>query len=331
MSQHTAEQDLSFQAPPTTGERIRAHISIARFDHWTKNVFVLPGIVIAASVVNPPIDATLAYRIFIGLLATGIIASSNYVVNEILDAPFDRLHPIKRMRPVARGLVNVPLGYAQWIVMMIVGLAISALLGTAFLVTMAVLWIMGCLYNIPPIRTKDVPYLDVASESVNNPLRMLAGWYIVTDAVIPPLSLLVAYWMVGCYFMGLKRFSEYREINDSKTAGNYRKSFQYYTERSLLVSVMFYCSAAMLFFGAFIIRYRIELALAFPVVALVMAVYYHLAFDENSCVQNPEYLHKQKGLMGAVVLCAILFVGLLFVDIPVLNDFFAPSIPLAGR
>ena len=55
---------------------------------------------------------------------------------------------------------------------------------------------MGCFYNIPPARTKDVPYLDVLTESINNPLRMLLGWYAVTSVLVPPVSLLVSYWPV---------------------------------------------------------------------------------------------------------------------------------------
>ena len=54
-------------------------------------------------------------------------------------------------------------------------------------------------------------------------------------------------------------------------AAAYRKSFAYYTPERLLVSIMFYASAAMLFLGAFVMRYRLELILAFPLVALVMA------------------------------------------------------------
>jgi hypothetical protein len=45
---------------------------------------------------------------------------------------------------------------------------------------------MGCIYNIPPIRSKDVPYIDVLSESINNPLRMLAGWFIASTASVAP-------------------------------------------------------------------------------------------------------------------------------------------------
>ena len=164
------------------------------------------------------------------------------------------------------------MAYVQWIVMMLVGVGIGLLVGKMFALTAAFLWIMGCFYNIPPARTKDVPYLDVLTESINNPLRMLLGWYAVTSVManplVPPVSLLVSYWMIGCYFMALKRFSEFNEIGDKALAGSYRASFKRYTPESLLVSVMFYASTAMLFFGAFILRYRIELILAFPLVAM---------------------------------------------------------------
>jgi decaprenyl-phosphate phosphoribosyltransferase len=68
---------------------IRGHLEICRFDHWIKNVFVLPGLLIALSVYPEVINARLISNILIGFLAVGLIASSNYVINEILDAPFD--------------------------------------------------------------------------------------------------------------------------------------------------------------------------------------------------------------------------------------------------
>jgi hypothetical protein len=203
------------------------------------------------------------------------------------------------------------------------GFAVSARLGW----TMAVLWVMGCLYNIKPFRSKDLPYLDVLSESVNNPLRLLAGWFIAGTSSVAPASLLLSYWMVGCYFMAMKRFAEFRDIGDPKRAAAYRRSFAYYTEERLLVSIMFYGSAAMLFLGAFIMRYRIELILSFPLIAFVMAMYLFLAFKPNSAVQRPEGLYKEPTLMGAVVVCSALIAVLMFVDIPVLSKIFAPTAP----
>jgi len=134
--------------------------------------------------------------------------------------------------------------------------------------------------------------------------------------------------MVGCYFMALKRVSEFRDIGDSSRAAAYRRSFAYYTDISLMVSVMFYAVTAMLFFGAFIIRYRIELALSFPFVALVMAVYLQLSYDGESAVQNPEKLHRSGKLMSAVVVCCAVMLLLLWIDIPVMDKMFRPTLPL---
>jgi decaprenyl-phosphate phosphoribosyltransferase len=307
--------------------RLKAHLAIARFDHSIKNVFVLPGIVVPLSLA-PVVDVKLTLRsIVFGLLAVTLIACSNYVLNEILDAPYDRLHPTKKYRPAAQGLISPAAGYAQWLLMMASGLAVASLISKPFLVTNAALWIMGCAYNIPPVRTKDLPYLDVLSESINNPLRLLLGWYMVTTTLIPPLTLLVAYWMIGAYFMALKRLSEYREIADAGKAAAYRRSFAYYSSQSLLVSIVFYASASMLFFGAFLMRYRVELICSFPFLAVIMAIYFHLAFQHGSAVQNPEKLYRQPVLMTAVAVYAGISLLLLWIDIPFLTTFFTSTLP----
>jgi decaprenyl-phosphate phosphoribosyltransferase len=313
--------------------RLRAHLQIMRLDHSIKNIFVIPGIVVPLSVLRTPLlSPSLIWNILVGFLATTLIACSNYVLNEMLDAPFDRLHPTKRNRPAAQELVSVPVAYAQWLLMMAAGISLALTISRPFACTAGALWVMGCLYNIPPFRTKDKVYLDVLTESVNNPLRMLLGWFMVTSVLIPPASLLICYWMAACYLMALKRFSEYREIGDAQLAGAYRKSFQHYNEVSLLTSVTFYASAAMLFFGAFIMRYRIELILVFPLVALLMSTYFRLAFQPNSAAQNPEKLYREPRLMTEAALISVSMIALLYFDIPVLGRIFSPTLPSAfGR
>jgi decaprenyl-phosphate phosphoribosyltransferase len=317
--------------PPTAARATRpspaGHLRIARIDHWIKNVFVLPGIVVAASMDRSVLNSGLAVRIAIGLLSLCLMSSSNYVINEILDAPFDRYHPSKSNRPVPSGQVSIPLGYVEWLALMAAATGLGLILSPPFTVSVLALWIMGCLYNISPIRTKDIPYLDVLSESINNPIRMLAGWYLTGTKLVPSASLLASYWMIGCYFMAVKRFSEYRDLDDPETMRSYRKSFSAYTEPRLLVSIVFYSSIAMLFLGAFIIRYRMELILAFPLVALVMAMYLALAFKHDSPVQHPEGLYRDPKLMAAVIACAALMVVLLFVDVPLLHRIFVPTLP----
>ncbi len=304
-----------------------AHVRIARFDHSIKQLFILPGIVLAIALGKQPLDRSLAVNLLIGFVAATLIACSNYVLNEILDAPFDRLHPTKSSRPAACGQISVRWGYAQWLLMAAAGLALSSRLPTGFFLSALALWVMGCVYNIPPLRSKDLPYLDVLSESVNNPLRFCLGWYMVAPHLLPPASMLLSYWMLGAYFMGLKRFSEFRQIGEPVLAASYRKSFAFYTGEKLLNSVAFYAAASMLFFGAFLMRYRIELILTFPIIAWLMAIYFSLSFQTESSVQNPEKLYREPKLMAVLGLCVALFVTLLFVHIPWIIDFFPKSQP----
>jgi 4-hydroxybenzoate polyprenyltransferase len=319
--------------PIATGKAARAslagHVEIARFDHWVKNVFVLPGIVAAIALDHAAINLHLIENVLIGLVAIGMIASSNYILNEVMDAPFDSFHPLKRTRPVPSGRVNIPLAYLQWIAFAAAGISLGWMISRLFVITLLALWAMGCIYNIPPVRSKDVPYLDVLTEAINNPIRLLAGWFMVSTVTSAPGSLLLSYWMVGCYFMALKRYAEYLRLKEGGQLGQYRKSLAYFTSEGLMVSVMFYGSSAMLFFGAFLMRYRLELVLSFPFVALVMAIYLSLGFKRDSAVEHPEKLYRERDLMGAVVLCALVMTLCFLVDMPKLYKILTPTAPIS--
>ncbi len=323
-SEERCVQSVNSQVTQVTlNQRGAAHISIMRLDHSIKNIFVLPGIFLPLLVVHIAAKELLL-RLIIGFAAVTLIACSNYVINELLDAPFDRLHPKKKMRPAARCLVNPTAAYIQWIGMMVIGLILAKQISWEFFLSAAALWIMGCIYNIPPIRAKEVPYVDVLTESINNPLRMLLGWYMVTSVIRPPISLLMAYWMIGAYFMAIKRFSEYRQIG-AATAGSYRRSFTVYTEQSLLISVIAYASTSMLFLGAFAARYHIELLLSFPAIGILMAIYFQMGFADDSAVQNPEKLYKERKLMIPLVISIALMAVLMSIRIPRMDKWFSPT------
>jgi len=205
------------------------------------------------------------------------------------------------------------------------GVGFATLLGFEFTLVAVALWVMGCVYNIPPVRSKDKPYLDVLSESVNNPLRLLLGWYATGIETVPPVSLVCAYWMVGAFFMAVKRLAEYRRINDP-VARAYRRSFSHYDETRLLVSITYYGTAFGLFFGIFLLRYKMELILSIPFIAGFIAWYIHLGFKEDSPTQYPERLHREKAFFSYAVVCVGVLLGLLGAEFPWLQDFFSPTI-----
>ena len=159
------------------------------------------------------------------------------------------------------------------------------------------------------------------SESLNNPLRLMLGWFVVVATKIPPMSVMIAYWMVGAFFMAAKRYAEYREIGDPERAAAYRSSFRYYTENTLLVSMFFYATSSALMwecssFGTSSSR---------SCRSAVRWILQLLPVDSDEKRQPgpaPERLYREKGLMGYLVICLLAFVGLMFVQIPALYQWF---------
>jgi 4-hydroxybenzoate polyprenyltransferase len=250
------------------------------------------------------------------------VASSNYTLNELLDGPNDKLHPEKYRRPVPSGRVKPALAYLQWALLAIAGLGLAWWLNVYFFASALWLWVMGVLYNVPPIRTKEWPYLDVLSESINNPIRLLLGWFALVTTTLPPMSLAISYWMVGAFFMAMKRYAEYRHIGNPAVAAAYRKSFKFYTEDRLLISLFFYATTCALFAGVFLVRYHVELILFAPLAAGLFAYYMKIGLLPDSPVQNPEKLYRQRGFFAYMVICTIVFVVLMFTSIPALYDIF---------
>ncbi len=292
------------------------YLAMARPGHWAKNVFMVPGMALGLVLRGQPLTMETIGHLAVAVVATCLIASANYTINEWLDASFDRFHPLKRHRPSAAGNTLASLVMVQWMVLATIGLLLATALGKTFLLFSVVLLCMGIVYNVRPLRTKDRPYLDVLSEAVNNPLRFMLGWAAVVGDVLPPSSILLAYWMGGAYLMAVKRYAEYRFIADPVIAGAYRRSFRYYDETSLLLSAMFYALSAAFFLGVFLIKYRIEFLLAMPFLAGLFVWYMRIGMQAESVAQSPEKLHHERGFMAYLFAVVLIIAGLFTVNMP---------------
>ena len=165
---------------------IRPYIQLARIDHWFKNAFMLFGTILAFFFEPSLFRLDVVPTLVIAFLATCLVASSNYVLNEVLDAPFDRKHPTKRNRPAAAEKVRRRSPWPSGWRSAPLGVGLGLVVHPYFAASALALWVMGIVYNVRPIRTKEVPYLDVLSESVNNALRLLLGWFALIQSQFPP-------------------------------------------------------------------------------------------------------------------------------------------------
>lgn len=317
------EQQMQ-KTPERTHSRLRAYVSIARPDHWFKNIFMLPGIILALLVGDTEFNTMVLVKILTAILVTCLLASANYTINEWLDAEYDRHHPVKSKRPSVTGSISSQFVYLQWFILSTIGISLSLYVSYTFTVFAAILLFMGIVYNVRPLRVKDRPFLDVLSEAVNNPLRFILGWCAVVDTILPPSSILLAYWMGGAFLMAVKRYAEYRYIDDPRRAGLYRKSFMYYNENNLLLSSFFYALTTAFLLGVFLIKYRVEYIISFPFLAILFVWYLRLGMMTNSIVQNPEKLYTARGFLAYIVFLVLLISGLSIIDIPSLNVLLEP-------
>jgi decaprenyl-phosphate phosphoribosyltransferase len=314
----------------------KEYFAMTRPDYWLKNIFIIPGLLFALAIYKAPITGTLLSNVLAGLVSSVLLVSANYILNEYLDAAFDKYHPLKNVRTAVVCTVNPYIVFSVYSVLASAGLLIGYYVSGKFFMAAAFLLFMGVVYNVRPIRSKERVYVDVLTESINNPVRFALGWFMVPlgsghyldnrwdleffDS-LPPLSIIIAYWMAGAFLMATKRFAEYRLIGNPELAGLYRRSFKYYTENSLLISMFFYAISCAFFLGIFLIKNRIEMLISFPFFALLFAWYLKIGLLKNSPVQGKEKLWTMKGFMIYLFIFSAFVCLLMFVDIPWLRWF----------
>lgn len=257
------------------------------------------------------------FRLFLAFLLTWFISTANYIINEIADAPYDIHHPTKRNRPLVKGEIKIIPFSVLGIVMILAALVPAFLVySPSFFFSLLALLIAGFIYNLKPVRTKDIPFLDAISESANNPIRFLIGWFALSPPnFFPPLSLLLCWWSFGNFLLVAKRLSEFRFLKEK--AGDYRASLRRYSENSLLFGMTASAFVFFLTYFYFALTFRFQsLLFLSPFLLFYFFLFFKKTMKEKEVMEEPEQLLKSiKFALYTLFLCLV-FVLSFFIDKP---------------
>jgi decaprenyl-phosphate phosphoribosyltransferase len=153
---------------PPSRSRARLVLVAARPRQWTKNLLVVaaPG---AAGILAEPV---VLLRVAVAFVALTLCSSATYLVNDVADAPWDARHPEKRVRPVASGALSVPAALTAAAALGAGGLALSSVLGGAFITTTIAYLAITLAYTFALKRVAVVELGVIAGGFV---LRAVAG------------------------------------------------------------------------------------------------------------------------------------------------------------
>lgn len=215
-------------------------IKIARPIHWIKNLALFAALIFSG---NLFIKAYI-YRVFWAFIVFSLAASSAYIFNDILDAKSDRLHPIKKHRPVASGKLPVPIALVTAFVLALVALYWSTTLSFLFFLLVLLYLVLQIAYSL---GLKNMAIIDILIIAAGFIIRVYAGAFVI-DAHLSVWFLLCII-SVALFLASGKRRAELNILKSSP--GVTRKSLSKYRRELLNSYVTMFGNAAWMSWALF--------------------------------------------------------------------------------
>lgn len=219
-------------------------VKVLRPTHYIKNLFVLLPLFFSSQITNTFLlgNAVLAF------VSYCLIASSVYVFNDLFDVAEDRIHPAKQTRPIASGIVSIPLAYLLDVVLSISGLLVASLVNYQLLLVVIGYKLINILYTL---ILKRIAILDVMILSVGFVLRLYAG-SVSTGIALSEWIIILTFLLSMLIVLGKRRndvlFFEKDEIILRHVVKGYNSMFLNYTmimlSSVIIVSYIMYTLSA---------------------------------------------------------------------------------------
>lgn len=285
------------------------YLRVVRCKHWIKNLFIfIPAffgkIIFSKSVI---LDSLL------GFIAFSFAASFIYILNDIRDIKFDKLHPQKSKRPIASGMVSKERAIFLMLALLSVSIVLSLNLSVEFSMLLLLYLVLNIFYSF---GLKNISLLDVFIIAIGFILRVFCGAEL-SDVHVSDWLILMTFLL--SLFMGLGKRRD--DLIIIKNGGNteLRKSLSGYNLEFLNISITVMVSVTFVCYvmyttseevTAYVGSHYLYLTSAFVLIGLLR--YLQIIFIERACSSPTNILWKDIFIQLTIVFWIITFLIFLY-------------------
>jgi 4-hydroxybenzoate polyprenyltransferase len=285
-------------------QKLMAYIKLLRPKQWIKNLFVVAPLIFAKHI----FEYNYVIRVLAAFVLFCCISSSVYVLNDIIDCEKDRLHPKKKNRPIASGLISKIEGAIVIAILLPLILFVSFYMDIFFGVAVLLYFLNNLLYSF---KIKHMVILDVMSIAVGFLLRVIGGALVIRVYISP--------WILLCtlllsLFLGFsKRRNELVVLANG--AENHRKILEEYSLEFIDNMLSIVTASTVMAYSLYTFSTNsgnYNMMLTIPFVLYGIFRYQYIIYKKNEGGSPEETVLSDIPLIVSIVLWGIVSVAILY-------------------
>ena len=296
-------------SPSIALSRLPAAVRLMRPHQWVKNMFLFLPIFFAGELFS---HLTGLLNLCFGFLAFSFIASSIYIINDYQDREEDRLHPVKKERPLASGAVSVQLAFALLSFLFIAGFGIAYFLDMWFMAVLGIYFVFNLSYSM---GLKNVPLIDLFIISLGFLLRTIAGG-LVADVLVSQWLMIMVFLLALFLALAKRRDDIVLQLSEGRQM---RKSVKNYNLEFMGACLTMVAGIIIVSYIMYTISPAVTLRLGSPYIYLTsifviagLMRYLQIAMVENNSGSPTRILYKDSFIRITILAWIISFYVLIY-------------------
>lgn len=302
-------------------KKIFLYLKLLRVNQWIKNLVIFTAIIFSGNL----FDWTLFFNTVVGFFIFCLLSSTSYVINDIIDYPYDKKHPIKKNRPLAAGLITIPEATFIAFILTLTALISALFFSLSFFFLSLFFLLLHFFYSL---YLKRQPVIDIFSISFSFTIRALAGEVISGFHI--PIWLLLTIFFLSLFMASVKRHAELVAQGRGARISLYRYNehfLDFLTYTSSTLAIIAYASYTYfeklpqvenIFTDFFSNLYpgfeaRKWLMVTIPLVVYGVARYAQLLYEKYEGEQPEKIITTDKPLVVTVLLWGLIIIALIYI------------------